>query len=75
MGRLPTTESISSGVFTWGAMRLFHQMLYLLFMLSVLLGFFYTYEVAQNMLQIQNTREHEIEVIRDYEGPPERIAI
>ena len=56
-------------------MRLFHRILYLLFMLSVLLGFFYTYEVAQNMLQIQNTREHEIEVIRDYEGPPERIAI
>jgi hypothetical protein len=56
-------------------MRFFHQILYLLFMLSVLLGFFYTYEVAQNMLQIQNNREHEIEVIRDYEGPPERIAI
>ena len=75
MGRLPTTESMSSGVFTWDVMRAFHQILYLLFMLSVLLGFFYTYEVAQNMLQIQNTREDEIEVIRDYEGPPERIAI
>lgn len=69
------TGSSSSGVFRLGAMRLFHQILYLLFMLFLLLSFFYTYEVAEKMLQIQNFREHEVEVIRQYEDLPKQIEI
>jgi cytochrome b561 len=61
--------------FGLAAMRLFHQILYVLFLLFVLLGFFYAYEVIQTMLRIQTFQEHEIEVIRQYEPMPERIEV
>ena len=68
---LPMTESTSLSILSLNTMKLFHQLLYVLFILFVLLGFFYLYDVTDEFLRIQAERPFELIRPHEYARPEE----